>query len=107
MRRGIRNPKYFASFRQRLGFLPQSFQRTLSDSVWLHAVSVGEVLSAVTLIQQLRTALPDAPVFVSCTTLAGKQTAETKLAELVDGVFYAPIDYVWAIRRIIRRIRPA
>jgi 3-deoxy-D-manno-octulosonic-acid transferase len=79
----------------------------LRDSVWLHAVSVGEALSAAELIRRLRIALPNAPVFVSVGTLAGRDAAEAKLSGIADGVFYAPFDLVFSVRRVIARIRPA
>ena len=50
---------------------------------------------------------PGTPVFVSTTTLAGRETAEKRLAGLADGVFFAPLDYVWAVRRVLRRLRPS
>ena len=59
------------------------------------------------LIQDLRRRNPHVPLFVSVTTLAGRRIAEEKLASLVSAIFYAPIDYPFAIARILRRIRPA
>ncbi len=103
----LRDRRYGSGIGERLGFLPDSFQRTVPDAVWLHAVSVGEVLSAVELIRQLRRELPGSPVFVSCTTLAGREAAHAKLTGLADGVFFAPVDMVWIVRRVLRRIRPA
>ena len=64
-------------------------------------------LSAVELVKRLRVRLPGAPVFVSCGTVAGREAAETRLSGIADGVFYAPFDLVFAVRRVIRRIRPA
>jgi 3-deoxy-D-manno-octulosonic-acid transferase len=65
------------------------------------------VLSSVALLKDLRAAYPAAPLYLSCSTLAGRAIAEEKVAGLVDGVFYAPLDYVWCIRQVLRRIRPA
>ncbi len=73
----------------------------------MHAVSVGEVVSAATLLQELRERSPGIPLYVSVGTVAGRGLAEQKLASLVDGIFYAPIDYAFAVRRILRRLRPA
>lgn len=75
--------------------------------MWLHAVSVGEALSAAELIRRLRAACPWAPVFVSCGTVAGRALAAEKLAGLAAGVFYAPLDYRFAVRSVLRRLRPA
>jgi tetraacyldisaccharide 4'-kinase len=73
----------------------------------LHAVSVGEVLSSVELLRSLRARIPGAPVFVSCSTLAGREAAEARLRDLADGIFYAPFDLTFAVRRVLRHIRPA
>jgi tetraacyldisaccharide 4'-kinase len=104
--RGFRDRRYFQQFRQRLGFLPPEFRQPAPGAIWLHAVSVGEVLSSLELLQRLRAEFPLAPLFVSSTTLAGKATAQQKLDGLADGVFYAPLDYCFAVRRVLRALRP-
>ena len=104
--RGLRRRAYFGSLRQRCGFLPASFRQTVPGAIWLHAVSVGEVISAVELVRQLRLRLPRSPVFVSVSTLAGYETATQKLRDLAS-VFYAPLDYVFAVRRVLRTLRPS
>ena len=92
---------------ERLGSLPATYKRTAPGSIWLHAVSVGEVISSVRLIEELRTANSGIPIYLSTTTLAGRALAEQKLARTIEGIFYAPIDYTFAVRRVLRRIRPA
>jgi 3-deoxy-D-manno-octulosonic-acid transferase len=104
--RGLRRRAYFGSLKQRCGYLPASFRQTVPGAIWLHAVSVGEVIAAVELVRQLRQPLPRSPVFVSVSTLAGFQTASQKLPELAR-VFYAPLDYVFAVRRVLRALRPS
>ena len=103
----MRDPRYFAGLDERVGFLPPSFKPTGPGSIWFHAVSVGEVLSAVELIRRVRTLQPHAEIFVSVGTLAGREVADRRLAGLANGVFYAPLDYRSVIRRVLRRIRPA
>ena len=105
--RSLRNVAYFPSLWQRLGFLSRSFNQTVPGAIWLHAVSVGEVLSVIELARRLRAEFPRAPLFVSTTTLAGRATARAKLAGLAAGVFYAPIDHVFAVRRVLRTLQPA
>jgi tetraacyldisaccharide 4'-kinase len=105
--RSVRNVAYFPSLWQRLGFLSRSFKQTVSGAIWLHAVSVGEVLSVIELARRLRAEYPRAALFVSSTTLAGRATARAKLTGLATGVFYAPIDHVFAVRRVLRTIQPA
>lgn len=105
--RGLRDRRYFRRFGERLGFIAHSCKRPAPGAIWIHAVSVGEVLSAPGLLQGLRRSFPTAPLFVSTTTLAGRALADEKLASVVCGVFYAPIDYCFAVRRVLRTIRPA
>jgi 3-deoxy-D-manno-octulosonic-acid transferase len=105
--RGFRNRQYFFTLRERFGELPALWQRTAPGSVWLHAVSVGEVLAALPLIAELRKRLPNTPVFVSTGTLAGRATADQHLAGIAEGVCYAPFDLVWVVRRVLRHLRPS
>ena len=72
--------------------------------VWLHAVSVGEVNLLATTIERLRRARPDLCCVVSTTTMTGYALAVTRYADL--SVFYCPLDFSWAVRRAMRRIRP-
>jgi 3-deoxy-D-manno-octulosonic-acid transferase len=103
----IAQPEYWSHFGERLGFLPWSFTRTNPGSIWLHAVSVGEVASAVPLIKTLRHAHPLASIYLSTGTVAGRKAAEREAAFLVSGVFYSPLDYASCVRRTLRAIRPA
>jgi tetraacyldisaccharide 4'-kinase len=59
------------------------------------------------LLRRLRALLPSAPLFVSTATLAGRALADDRLGGLADGVFYAPIDFCFAVRRVLRMLRPA
>ncbi len=90
---------------ERFGRLPRSYRQTAPGAIWLHAVSVGEVVSSIGLIRELRGRFPR--VYVSTTTLAGRAIADEKLRGLADGVFYAPIDYTFAVRAVVRAIRPS
>jgi 3-deoxy-D-manno-octulosonic-acid transferase len=105
--RGLRNPKWWRSLPERFGFLPHSFRQTAPGAIWLHAVSVGEILSCLEFTRQLRAAFPNGRLFVSTSTLAGRATADQKLRGIADGIFYVPVDYVWAVRRVLRTLRPS
>lgn len=105
--RVIRDKRYLHHFRERLGWIPHSSQPTPPGSIWLHAVSVGEVLSSAALLKALKSSYPLAPLYVSCATIAGREIAEQKIAPLVNGVFYAPLDYAGCVRRVLKRLRPA
>ena len=105
--RCVKNHAYFKTLPERFGFLPEALRPPSSGSIWIHAVSVGEVISTVPLAARLRAAIPGCKIFVSVSTLAGRQLATEKLTGTADGVFYAPIDFVWVVRHVLRRLRPA
>jgi 3-deoxy-D-manno-octulosonic-acid transferase len=105
--RCARDRRYARRLSERFGGRPSSYQATAANGIWLHAVSVGEVVSAAGLLQELRDREPDLPLWVSVGTVAGRLIAEERLAGLANAIFYAPIDYSFAVRRVLRRIRPA
>ena len=69
-------PAYWPHFSERLGFLPRRYTRTAPGAIWLHAVSVGEISTAVPLLRKLRRDDPRVPIYVSTTTLAGRRAAD-------------------------------
>jgi 3-deoxy-D-manno-octulosonic-acid transferase len=105
--RALGDRRYFPTLRERFGELSALWQKTACEAIWLHAVSVGEVLAAVPLVEELKRRSPGIPIFVSTSTLAGRAMAGQRLAASTSGIFYAPIDYVWIVRRVLRRIRPS
>jgi 3-deoxy-D-manno-octulosonic-acid transferase len=64
------------------------------------------VIAAVPLIQELAKRTHKTKIFLSTSTLAGRETADKRLAGMVAGVFFAPVDYAWIIRRVLRRLKP-
>ena len=86
----IRYKKYIGSLRQRLGYLPIAFNIDGDESIWIHAVSVGEALTARALVADLKARYPRLRLFLSTTTIAGQQVARRNLQH-VDGVFYFPV----------------
>ena len=101
----VRYRKYVGSLRQRLGYLPVSFNLDADESIWIHAVSVGEVLTARALLPELRERYPRLRLFLSTTTMTGQQIAAKNL-QYVDAVFYFPFDFGFVVRRILRIVRP-
>jgi 3-deoxy-D-manno-octulosonic-acid transferase len=100
----IRYKKYIGSLRQRLGFLPITFNLDGEESVWIHAVSVGETLTARALAADLKTLYPRLRLFLSTTTIAGQQVARQN--QHVDGVFYFPFDWTFIVRRTLDLVKP-
>ncbi len=105
--RGAVDRGYWRTLPERFGRLPRSFTQTGPGAIWLHAVSVGEVLASLDFLARVRRELPNAPLFVSVSTLAGHAAAHQKLRGLADGVFYAPVDFVWVVRRVLRALKPS
>ena len=101
----IRYRKYVGGLRQRLGYLPVSINLDGDASIWIHAVSVGEVLTARALIPPLRERYPHLRLFVSTTTLAGQQVAKRRLQD-VDGIFYFPFDWTFIVNRTLDIVKP-
>jgi 3-deoxy-D-manno-octulosonic-acid transferase len=98
-----RTGKYRDGFRAKfLGTAPRRVGH--ATCVWLHAVSVGEVNLLATLLRELRAAHPDWQFVVSTTSRTGYELACRKYADLT--VFYCPLDFSWAVRNAVRRVRP-
>jgi 3-deoxy-D-manno-octulosonic-acid transferase len=101
----VRHRKYVGSLGQRMGVLPVSFNLDADDSIWIHAVSVGEALTARALIPDLRQRYPDLKIFLSTTTMTGQQIARERLSD-VDAVFFFPFDLQPFVSRTLRLVRP-
>jgi 3-deoxy-D-manno-octulosonic-acid transferase len=101
----IRYRKYIGSVAQRMGYLPVTFNLDGDESIWIHAVSVGEALTARALIADLRERYPGLRIFLSTTTLTGQQVARTRL-QGVDAVFFFPFDLPPFVNRTLRLVKP-
>jgi 3-deoxy-D-manno-octulosonic-acid transferase len=75
-------------------------------AIWIHAVSVGEVLAAKPLVEGLKQRFPERAVFVSTTTETGQRLARERL-QSADAIFYFPLDWIVPVRRALRAMRPA
>ena len=100
----LRHHKYVGSLSQRLGYLPISFNLDAEESIWVHAVSVGEVLAARPILAGLRERYPDLRLFLSTTTMSGQQIARS--AADADAVFYFPFDFTFIVRRTLNLVKP-
>jgi 3-deoxy-D-manno-octulosonic-acid transferase len=98
--------RYRAGLRGRLGWVPEGLKAAVAghDVVWVHAVSVGEVLAATQLVRELKAALPGWVIAVSTTTETGQRLARERLVD--SPVFYLPLDLRFAVRRYLRVLRP-
>jgi 3-deoxy-D-manno-octulosonic-acid transferase len=106
---GMRHGKYLSNLGERLGFSFPSLRKLPLDrpnGIWIHAVSVGEVLSGVSLARRLKAEYPGRPLVVSTTTITGQALARERMP-FADAVFYFPLDWVFSVRRALRAVRPS
>ncbi len=106
--RGLRaDGKYREGLGERLGRIPRERLRPAPErgTIWVHAVSVGEVLAVVPLVRALRAARPGGRVVVSTTTRTGQALARARFG--AESVFYYPADWAFAARAWLRFWRPA
>jgi 3-deoxy-D-manno-octulosonic-acid transferase len=106
---GLRHGKYLSNLGQRLGFSFPSIDRLPAkrpEAIWIHAVSVGEVLSGITLAKRLKAAYPNRPLIVSTTTITGQTLARERLP-FADAVIYFPLDWDLCVRRALNAVRPS
>jgi 3-deoxy-D-manno-octulosonic-acid transferase len=99
--RGFRDHTHWQGFSQRLGFGAPVAGR----SIWVHAVSVGEVQAAVPLIEALLKRFPNIPLVLTTVTPTGRARAQAQFKNRVD-VRYVPIDLPGSVRRFFARVRP-
>ncbi len=97
--------KYRAGLEERLGRVPQRIL-TLPTApvIWVHAVSVGEVLAIAGLVAKLREKFPRHRVLVSTTTATGQKLARMRFGE--QNVFYFPLDLGFCVRPYLRALQP-
>jgi 3-deoxy-D-manno-octulosonic-acid transferase len=98
--------KYREGLAERLGTVPARFAALGREQplIWLHAVSVGEVLAASRLIDELDRAFPEHRLVISTTTRTGQELARERFGR--DRVFYCPLDLPWAVRVYLKALQP-
>ena len=104
--RMVTSGRYRAGLAGRLGRIPDGLRAAVAgrEVVWIHAVSVGEVMAATQLIRELQAALPGWVIAVSTTTATGQRLAKERLPE--SPVFYFPLDFAFVIRRYLDALHP-
>jgi 3-deoxy-D-manno-octulosonic-acid transferase len=100
----LRLGKYRAGLLERLGFVPARLKDAKPGCIWVHAVSVGEVLAVGRLITELQQDQPDRQVFVSTTTATGQNLARQRFGE--NRVFFMPLDFGFAVRSYLKALKP-
>ena len=98
--------RYREGLAERLGIIPRKLRAAVAgrNVIWLHAVSVGEILAAERLISELQDALPGYVIAVSTTTATGQAIASERLP--AAPVFFFPLDFAGPVRSYLRALRP-
>lgn len=100
-----RHGKYWRSFPERMGKVPQTLTANSRERlIWIHAVSVGEVLTVAGLIAQMHRTFPQHRIVISSTTDTGHALAQKRFG--AENAFYFPMDFAFAIRPYLRALRP-
>ena len=93
-------------FLERMGFgLPPD--RLKKKSIWVHALSVGEVVSAIPLVRSLNRKYPRKDIVFTVTTPQGIKIARKELKGEVKVLLTMPLDFWWSMRRIVNYIKPS
>ncbi len=101
----VRHGKYRAGLTERLGKVPRRLaEQAAQPTIWIHAVSVGEVLAISGLVHELRRIFPQFRIVISTTTDAGQKLARTHFGK--ESVFYFPLDFGFAVRPYLQALRP-
>jgi 3-deoxy-D-manno-octulosonic-acid transferase len=100
--RGIKYHGYFARWRERFGFFADP---GIEGSIWIHAVSLGEVNAVVPLIEALMRRYGDSPFVITTVTPTGSARVLQLFGDRVFHV-YLPYDLTTAVRRFLDRIKP-
>ena len=100
--------RFREGFFQRIGFYPLSLRESLrgSRSIWIHAVSVGEVLSVAPLVLELKAKFRGHKILLSTSTSTGSRMAR-RMLPAIDAVVYFPLDHPWIVQRALRLFEPS
>lgn len=101
-RRGRQSPAYRRRWGERFGFVPRCIGER---PIWIHAVSFGETMAIIPLVEKLLAENPQIPVFITSMTPTGSECVTTHFGDRV-GHAYCPYDLPGALSRFHRRIQP-
>lgn len=102
----LAKPRCRQGLRQRFGFSAPPINPDARPLVWMHAVSLGEVVAITPLVKELHLRHPDHRFVVSTATETGRDAVEQRLAGIAEHL-YAPLDFPWSVSRTVAQLRPA
>ena len=88
---------------ERLGYYPEERIRSIAGKkiIWLHSVSVGEVIASIPLVMELKNGYPNYSIVMSTVTDTGRETALNKIPFL-DAVIFFPFDFTFSVNKLNR-----
>ncbi|MCM8758813.1 MAG: hypothetical protein NC906_03450 [Candidatus Omnitrophica bacterium] len=95
----------FHDFLERLGIYCTEIKILKNHNIWIHAVSIGELLAIIPLINEISKKFSDRQIVVSCTSRTGRIIAEQKLSHHIIKIFL-PFDFSFATRKAVFAIKP-
>lgn len=100
--RKIKKKPVFGNFKERIGLIPKN--KSKKKTIWIHAVSVGEILSIQNLIDQIKKKVPNSICYITTGTITGKKIAKKNLN--YDYLTFLPYDFLLPIFVAFNRIKP-
>ena len=98
-------PKFRAGIWQKLGFYNIKLDEN-KETIFFHAVSVGEVNAIEALVKKTREVFPQVNIVLSTTTKTGQEIANKKLSKVVDQITYFPFDYFFSVNAFLNAVKP-
>ncbi|MGA2402654.1 MAG: glycosyltransferase N-terminal domain-containing protein, partial [Syntrophobacteraceae bacterium] len=105
--RSLTDGKYRRNYLWRMGLKLPAPLRSCPARAWIHALSVGETLSSISLISELKLMRPALEILFSTSTETGMSLAAERLKGLVDSFVFMPHDFPWTVSGLLKRIRPS
>ena len=105
--RKFKGKPVFGNLKERIGLIPiiQHISKSKTPVIWIHAVSVGEILSTEELINKIKQTIPNAICYLTTGTLAGKNIAQQKIN--CDYISFLPYDFLLPMLLAFKRIKPS
>lgn len=101
------SPKRRKTVWQRLGLTPITIEMRSHGPIWIHALSVGEVIAVLPLLNKVKMVYAEYSIVLSVSTLKGYEVATQRIGDRVEAIVYYPYDFFFSVKRLISKISPS